>query len=683
MPLPLVLVVSMLQRPFLILTIFLCSIAAPFANSPAFTASAEETEVCCEPEEVDLHLIGASSSGMLTPFIQELSETSQIATIANAVTSEEEVGSWTLNSIWTGAYPSDVWQFSIPYEVSDAGGAQINATVKITSGASTLGEAFTNPGSSFLAQGTGTLDFDIEIDQGILSNPIKIELTARTVVFSVPATDAKLELKWGSNDDDAILKATIPILELKLLEPEIEGSDVYLPLVIDSPWGMNTLAHSESLVIKVNGIELNDDPIETGVGDAVRITWTWNGASGGIETIDLEVIFILQSNGPTFTIPATYEIETFDTGGGTGSYYPPDEPLRTNGDGSPLHVTASAVLESTNGKLKLSRVTSIEVGGEMAFWMRWGMDHIGDDNPELSLVLGYFNAGSVGDAERVSRFIEPVEVDEFERQLSNLATVYLTSGMAIDADELLGSFNNFETIKIEVDLHGQEAVVTHPLTLTFSTTEYVDDGVRIDLIRSFIVVQPAPIWDDFKIDVKGETGALNSFSTATLRESEEIIFKHSRLPWGEVLSLEGNNIAQDEDFTLSITPTSSPLDSPAPLFLLVVTAFLAGWMLALRMTAKRHRRWLFGESVLILVVAAIHYFAFPPIFVVIAVTTVIVIWWFTAIISPRRLNVVEMDEAIVPTIPCPACATSNPVVSDERPYRFPCSGCSRVIKLVA
>ena len=119
-----------------------------------------------------------------------------------------------------------------------------------------------------------------------MSNPIKVELTARTVVFSVPAGDAKLELKWGSLDDDAILTATIPLLELKLLDPEIEGSDVYLPLIIDSPWGMETLAHSDSITMKVNGMTLTGDPIETAVGDAVRITWTWDDASGGVENIN-------------------------------------------------------------------------------------------------------------------------------------------------------------------------------------------------------------------------------------------------------------------------------------------------------------------------------------------------------------------------------------------------------------
>jgi len=676
------LVVSMSQRPFLILTLFICSLMAPMAISPVMVASAEEVVICCDSETVDLHLLGSSSSGTLTPFAQKLADVSQTATISNAVTSEEVVGVWTLNSVWTGSYPSDTWTLSIPYEVSNAGGAEINASVTITAGSTTIGDGFTSPGFSFLS-GTGTLDFDIDVEQGILSNPIKVELTANRVIFNVPDPDAKLELKWGSNDDDAILTATIPLLELKLLDPEIEGSDVYLPLIIDSPWGMETLAYSDSITMKVNGMTLTGDPIETGVGDAVRITWTWDDASGGVEPIKVEVIFNLQVTGPTLSGSATFEIETFDTGGGTGSYYPLDEPLRTNGDGSPLHITSSIELESINGKLKLSRVTNIEVDGEMAFWMRWGMDHIGDENPQLSLVLGYFNAGAVGDAERVSRFIEPVEVDEFERQLNNLAPVYLATGMAIDAEELLGSFRNFETIGIELDLHGDNAVINHPLTLTFSTTEYVEDGAGLDLIRSFIVVQPAPIWADYKLEITGKTTSTTSFSAATLRESNDLSFTHSRLPWGEILSLEGDNIPQDEDFTLAINPTSSPVHSPAPLFILVVITLLAGWWIALRMTVKRHRRWIYGESALILIVVAIHFFAFPPIFVAGSVATVTVIWWFTAIISPRRLDIAEMDDPVIPTIQCPACSTSNSVDSDERPFRFPCNGCSRVIKLVA
>ncbi len=81
------LVVSMSQRPFLILTLFICSLMAPMAISPVMVASAEEVVICCDSETVDLHLLGSSSSGTLTPFAQKLADVSQTATISYAVLS--------------------------------------------------------------------------------------------------------------------------------------------------------------------------------------------------------------------------------------------------------------------------------------------------------------------------------------------------------------------------------------------------------------------------------------------------------------------------------------------------------------------------------------------------------------------------------------------------------------------
>ena len=108
-----------------------------------------------------------------------------------------------------------------------------------------------------------------------------------------------------------------------MVEPEVEGSDVYLAVRLDSPWGLTTLAMAESITLKVNGVPVSGDPIETAVGDTVRVTWTWTGAAGGEETINVEVELQFQPGQPSLRGSTTYSIETFDTGGGTGTYYPP------------------------------------------------------------------------------------------------------------------------------------------------------------------------------------------------------------------------------------------------------------------------------------------------------------------------------------------------------------------------
>ena len=77
-------------------------------------------------------------------------------------------------------------------------------------------------------------------------------------------------------------------------------------------------------------------------------------------------------------------------------------------------------------------------------------------------------------------------------------------------------------------------------------------------------------------------------------------------------------------------------------------------------------------------------FGYPPVFIGTALGGVALIWLITAIASPRLVGGPRRSaQASHPKIPCPACQTLNPVTTDERPHRFKCSGCQRVIKLVA
>jgi len=77
------------------------------------------------------------------------------------------------------------------------------------------------------------------------------------------------------------------------------------------------------------------------------------------------------------------------------------------------------------------------------------------------------------------------------------------------------------------------------------------------------------------------------------------------------------------------------------------------------------------------------FFGYPPLFIGIALGVVSFVWWVTAIASPRVIGGRPSRAQVHPTVPCPACQTTNAVTTTERPHRFACEGCQRTIKLVA
>ena len=673
-----------MRRALFLCAIFLATFATPFAAT-AQAASSEDVLVCCDATPVELYLIGSDSNMRLTPFAADLAEDQQSVSVETSISSQETIGRWLLPNTWGGEVPSSTWTFSINYEVANAAGVQINATATVSVGSKSFSAA-TEPGSSFLAQGSGSLTFDIEVESFTASGSsnIEIELAAQAVLFSVPAADAKLEFFWGSEDEASSLEATIPLMDIFMMEPEIEGSDVYLAVRLDSPWGLSTLAMAESITLKVNGVPVSGDPIETAVGDTVRVTWTWTGAAGGVETINVEVELEFQPGQPSLRGSTTYEVETFDTGGGTGTYYPPDEPLRTDGGGSTMMLEITMELESQDGGLMLERITTITIHDEMAFWMRWGMDHIGDENPALSQTLRAFSAGAVSDEDRISRFIEDVERSEFERQMVSLGPMYMNTGLGLDTEELLGDFRAFNELRVEVDLNGQDAVINHPVTLRFSTTELVEDGSRIDLLRNFIVVQPAPLWSDYSLDLTARSSALTALSNSIIRESDAFDFAVLRMPWGDIITMEGEGIEQGEKFSFEVLPTSSLAYAPLTLTALTLVGLLAAFVIGLRLTRNRRRTYLYLELVLIPIAVAVTVIGYPVAFIGIALGAVALIWVITAMASPRLVGAPRRSATPqYPRIPCPACQTPNAVTTDARPHRFNCAGCGRVIKLVA
>lgn len=684
-------VVAMFGRATTILLVFICASLMPLSTTFVNSVAAEPVQVCCDTaSSVDLYLV-EGASGDLTPFSQKLDSESSSVAISNSITSEEQIGTWSMGKVWPGEVPESTWSFAIHYKVSDAGGAQVNATATVKIGSLSF-SASTDIGSTVLPQGDGVLNFDIPVDSTSLSasSDIELILAARTIVFSVPESGAKLEFLWGSSDHESKISAEIPLLDLTIEDPIIDGSDVYLPVKIDSPFGLDTLSYSSSIELRVNNILISGNPVQTQNGDSFIITWTWQGASGGEETIQVSIRVSLQSSGPLLSGQSEFLVETFDGGGGTGTFYPSNEPLRTSigGVGSPLSVEQNVELSISKGKLKLSRLTTLEVDGEMAFWMRWGMDHIGDVNIDQDSVLRGWNPGSITDQERVSKNIESVELEQFQREMVNRYRSYMTeiNGMQIDSGELIGDQADFDTISISVDLMGETSVIEHPLKLQFSTLQTLEKDTNFILMRTFTSSSSDDIWKDYSLKIEATSSGMSSFAGAELLESDDLIFKHSRMPWGEKITVEGDSVSPSEDFTITIQPTNSIFYGPTTLIALTGVIFLLGLLFCLRITRNRHRRFLMFELVLIPLVMLIYYFSYPPVFIGGAAIAVVSLWFITCLVSPRRHlespAAATPVENTLPTIGCPACQTVNLVTSDIRPLRIACTGCSRTIKIV-
>tara|TARA_B110000444_G_scaffold126085_1_gene118517 strand:- start:49567 stop:51588 length:2022 start_codon:yes stop_codon:yes gene_type:complete len=666
--------------------VLLCAILL-LSCIPISEVGADSVEVCCDSGPVELFLIGPADSGGMTPFESLLGTESQEVTISDSIPQERDIATWSINPAWTGSYPSSTWEFAIDYEVANAGGVQINATVTVEIGGSDY-EGVTDQSNSFLAAGAGTFSIDVNVESGSIpaSTAISVTLTAQTVVFSVPGADAGLTFRWGGEGDESSIKADLPVVDLLIDEPVTEGMDVYVSMVVASPFGQLAAVQASSLDISVNGGILSGDPIETSSGDYVRLTWTWRATTPGEQTITIGASIQIQSGTPLLSGSSEFTIDPFDDGSSSGGvFYPTEEPLRTDGAGSPLTVGINMFFDKSGKEITLEKEFKLTMDDEISYWMRWGMDNIGNDDPALSQPLRIFSSGMVSEEDTRNRIIDSVEINEFESQMVNLGTTYMNEGMALELEELIGTDVRKPSLQIsfELDLHGENRVTPHPLTLKISTSEIVEQNEVNDILRDFIVVQPAPIWANIDISITIETSMMVSLTGATIKGEDSIELTHRRTPFGETISIKAENLEPSATFTLSGMPTANPLNAPLSLSIITLVIIGGGLYLSLRITKNKRRSALWIETILIPVVLLSLYLAYDPFTVGIIAGITVAIWFITAIASPNRKGAgLFMDDSNYPTIQCPACGTTNSIMTDERPFRMACSGCKRVLKIV-
>lgn len=672
-----------IQASALVLVLLMSSMIALLPS-----AQAEQQEVCCNSVETTFYLIGSGAEASFTPYEERLGETAEEAEIANAVNSEEEVASWRLSGIYAGNIPDGDWDFSIPYEIEDASGAQVNMSLTVRIG----NDEFTSTlpaQSSFLASGAGVLSISVPIESLATSEgeSIEVTLSARSVIFQAPVQNAKMVLKWGSVDEDASITAQFPFVKMIVPDPVVDGGDVFVSVVILSPWGMDILAYSDAS-ISVNGVQINTESIKTRSGDGVRATWTWSDGEGGEQTISVLPKLDLTDSGPSIQEnSATFSIYISNPGDGSGTFYPLEEPLRSTGEGSQLNVMVEFDLSKETSKLFMERTVTLEFEDEMAYWMRWTLDHMGSDDPTLSPSVRIFDAGSVTDEQRVNQIIDKTEMDEFEQQMSRKAVSFLNQGLGIDAEDLLGDWDEKETSLVNLDLLGENRVVQKGVRIEIKVTSILSESSnneQQELLQDFIKVQPVQFWSSYDLTVTGQSTGMTSFGGATVTISDSFDTRTFRTPVGESFTFKAVDLDQDEVFSINYEPSKNPVDSAMPLFALSVLGMFAILSISIRITRGRKKSGISLSSLVLFPVILLTFFiGMPSEIVGIAIGVAGFIFLVVSLLSPRTAKLVEEISRIFPTIDCPACNTSNEITSEERPLRIVCRGCQRTMKIVA
>ncbi|MGB0603119.1 MAG: hypothetical protein ACPGNS_05945, partial [Candidatus Poseidoniaceae archaeon] len=272
----------------------------------------------------------------------------------------------------------------------------------------------------------------------------------------------------------------------------------------------------------------------------------------------------------------------------------------------------------------------------------------------------------------------------FESQMVNLGVTYMNDGMALELEELIGNdVQDLERISFSVDLQGKKNVVPHPLTLSITTLEIVEENKESVLLRNFIIVQPTPIWSSMDMSISIDTGMMASLTGAKIKGEDSIEISQRRTPLGETIEISVENLKPSATFSFSAYPTSNLLNAPLSLSLITLALVGGGMWFAFNLTKNKRRGALWIEMILIPVVLLALFLGYNP-FTVGAVAGIsVALWTITAIASPRKKGIKPKSNPIAfPVIECPACGTPNSITTDERPFRLPCEGCGRVLKIV-
>ena len=646
--------------------------------SPINVQAAESDNCCVSPDQFNLFLIGDPDSGQLTPFESDLEERKSVE-VTSSVLGEVEIGSWMIEWGEVGSYSSGTWTFSIPYEVSDSAGVSANATVVVKVGGNTYESSSQLP-AVYLSE-SGEVQVDVEVQDGQVSKNEKIEVifSVRSLIFSNPGSESGIVFYWGSEEVDAAISISFPLVNVVIREASVKGNLVFFPVRLTSGFGDKIWTGSTGGLM-VQNIEISESPIVNSNEEWVDVTFVWepSSTSGGAVRTDFQISL---QDSLVITVDKIHEI-TLGQDTGDNSWYPEEEPPRTGG--SDLTVEVNCKYDGNS----IERKTTIALDGAMSQWMRWGLDNIGNKSLGSNSWWKNLNtfSDSIGQSEKSNARVDNTELAALESHLkgskSDLKS-FLSNGLMINSESIFGVDPvDFGPLVVSIDLGPSRAFNSDEISIYVESSYRVERDSRQTLIEDFIRPGGYDFWEEVDLSFEIRTGMLSGFDGVNL-DNGDVDYTHRRWIVMEILTMDQSGIESDTDFRLDFEAKNALLFSPLISAMISVFALCLALGIGMALTKRRTRvPSMIMIGVLGVLSLSIYWFGLPMPIVLGVVGSSVLLVFPAAIISP----VIEDSDSQRNSkkggrVKCPSCGKRNPVESDIRPIRIECSGCSSILRI--
>lgn len=629
--------------------------------------------VCCDTVQYDLIFSGSSSNGLLSPFDSTLG-TEQSAEVTSAITQTQEVARWSGQTSFGGDYPSHTATFTLPYRINDGAGVTINATIEIRLGSNSNTGSTSLP-QTFLPGSEGTLEIEIDISSGtILAEDSIIVIFSIQELLLPTGANPSIDFLWGTEEYRGSVNIVTPLFDFEINEPLVEGRSVHIPVKFNSGYGAQLISES-NFEFYAGGNLIEQSPVST---QGNILTWTWIAESNiedGSYSFEIKVSF---QNGTNVLAGTDFNIE-FGDSEGNNYFYPLTEPIRTGG--TDLDVEVEVDMSSD-----IEKTITLKLEENVAFWIRWGLDNMG--NPNLNSTSWLKNLNPANSDYYQNRIIDNAEVSSFEQQIrQNELSNFLGQGLGIETRRLLGLDRaEFDYVGIDVLLNGDDTVSNTPVNLVFKTRETGTAGNEHLMLDNFIKPyfdENDRIWTTINIKFELKTDSING---VFLSDATGIEVTQTRLIFSEKI-VATTSFTQSDSPLLWVQQGGSPLESPIAIFVISLGIALIGLIISGIISRGKNKIILISEIIILFSMGFLLYFLSLEFIVVFGSSLLSSgLWILTALMMGNKnkitTNISDSSKEILKSFNCPNCSKELGISSNERPLRIKCDGCNKVLKIV-